>query len=343
MNADKFDPRFRQNRSFAMMKHSFARYRQTASLGVLVLALVACSMQQDSSPHPIILKARGGEQVFTTPELAVDALVDANRRDDKAMLLKILGTNAADIISSGDPVADKEGHAKFIAAYDTAHHLEDGDKNSKILVIGQEDWSLPIPLVPTTPNEWQFDTEAGKEEILNRRIGRNELSAIATCRAYVEAQRDYASKFHAPNGKPEYAQRFISRPGKHDGLYWPVKAGAEESPFGPLIANAQIDDTEHDNGHYKHEPHHGYYYKILKQQGSSPVGSAKDYVVNRHMTEGFALLVFPAKYGDSGVMTFIVDQNGIVFERNLGAETATLAPQITQFNPDENWRVVTDQ
>jgi hypothetical protein len=298
-----------------------------AAVGILVMILSACATETP-------LAARGPEQVYPTPQEAADVLVEASRRDDKGALLKILGPRAAKLVSSGDPVADKRMRQKFVAAYDTFHELDSEGDNKKILVIGEEEWPMPIPLVRVEDDGWKFDTEAGAEEILNRRIGRNELNVIEICRAYVEAQRDYAALHRLPDGRTEYAQRFISTPGKHDGLYWPVKAGEEESPLGPLIANAEAEGYTA----AKRQPYHGYYYRILKRQGPNAASGAMSYMAKGHMAGGFALIAMPAKYADSGIMTFIVNQNGIVFEKNLGPDTQKLAARITQYDPDAGWK-----
>jgi hypothetical protein len=205
-----------------------------------------------------------------------------------------------------------------------------------VLSIGKDDFPYPIPLVKEG-SVWHFDTKAGEEEILDRRIGHNELIAIEVCHAYVEAQREYAAKNASSSGKGEYAQRLHSSAGAHDGLYWAAAAGADESPFGPLVASAEAQGYG-TNAAGIRTPYHGYYFRILKRQGASAPGGAKDYVVNGHMTGGFAMVAFPAKYGDAGVMSFIVNQTGIVFEKNLGPGTDVSARQITAYDPDESWQ-----
>jgi len=257
--------------------------------------------------------------------------------------LQILGPNADKLISSGDPVEDKKAQHKFLEAYDTDHKLESEGMNKDVLVIGEEEWPMPIPLVQTDAG-WQFDTEAGEQEILNRRIGRNELNVIRTARAYVEAQNDYADMMQQTKGKHEYAQNLISSHNQHDGLYWPAGPTDVESPLGPLIAHAAAQGywIKTTDGKQTAAPYHGYYFKILKRQGSNAAGGAKSYLAHGHMTEGFALLAFPAKYGVSGVMTFIVNQNGFVYEKNLGPETVKEARRINGFDPDSTWRTAQD-
>lgn len=316
--------------TFAKSENRGALHKlRTAGFGLIVLALSACATAQ---------MPRGPEQVFSTPDQALDAFVSATRSDDKAELQKILGPNAADLITSGDPVADETGRERFLTAYDTAHELESEGEDEMVLEIGVEEWPLPIPLV-RVEDGWQWNTEVGREEILNRRIGRNELSVIEVSRAYVEAQHDYAAMHRGSKGKPVYAQKFNSTKGKHDGLYWSAAPGKTESPLGPLVAEARAEGYEEGGKvHFRREPFHGYYFKILKQQGPNAPGGAKSYIHRGRMTGGFALLAFPAQYGDSGIMTFMVDQTGIVYEKNLGPDTAQIAATITQYDPDKSWK-----
>ena len=332
----------------AMNKKRGAWKHQTVGLGLLMLTLSACAQTSEppaptpASPSAAVFSSpRRSAELFKTPDEAVAALIGAERQNDTKALIKILGPHGKKIISSGDVVADKAARARFVAAYDASHKLENDGDNRMTLVVGEEEWPLPIPLTRVGQGEWQFDTAVGEQEILNRRIGRNELNVINICRAYVEAQSDYAAQHRLSDGQIEYAQRFISHRGQHDGLYWPAKAGEEESPFGPLLAHAQAEGYKKGK-HHKPQPYHGYFYRILKEQGPHAAGSARAYIVDGHMTKGFALLVYPAKYGDSGVMTFIVNQSGIVFEKNLGAETATAATQITSYDPDDSWHIAKD-
>lgn len=274
---------------------------------------------------------------FATPEQATEALVAANRTGNKAELLRILGPKAKQLISSGDRVADKKSRLTFVTAYDNAHRLESDGSDKQILIVGKREWPLPISLV-RQDGTWRFDTEAGKQEILNRRIGRNEMNVIAVCRAYVVAQGEYAAQHPLADGKHEYAQRILSHEGKRDGLYWPVAAGEPESPLGPFVASAQAKGYKA-KSHGVRRPYHGYYYRILTGQSEKVPGGAIDYISDSRMTGGFALLAFPAKYGDSGIMTFIVSQDGIVHEKDFGPDTAKRAAQITQYDPDESWKL----
>jgi hypothetical protein len=273
------------------------------------------------------------QQAFSSPERAVAAIVAAARADRPASLLKILGPKGRSLVISGDPVADRTGRRHFVVAYDEAHAIEHPSAARAILVVGDQHWPFPIPIVRRGAR-WRFDTTAGLQEILARRIGRNELNAIEVCRAYVDAQRDYAEADRNGDGLREYAQRFVSEPGTHDGLYWPAEAGGEASPLGPLVAEARAEGYVRG----KHEPYHGYYYKILTRQGQGASGGVRDYVVQGHMIGGFALVAFPAQYGVSGVMTFIVNQDGVVYEKNLGPRSATIARAMTSFDPDSSWK-----
>ncbi len=290
---------------------------------------------------PLPAAAAGIRQAaFDSPEHAVEALVAAARADQSGRLVKILGPEGEKLVFSGDPVADKSGRERFVAAYDQENGIERQDGKRAVLVIGEKRWPFPIPLV-ARGGTWRFDTRAGAEEILDRRIGRNERSAIEVCRAYVDAQRDFAVTVRGDSGLPEYAQHFTSSPGKHDGLYWPVAAGEPESPMGPLVASARAEGYDAGAGERRRPaPYHGYFYRILKRQGAHARDGARDYVVDDRMIGGFALAAFPARYGDSGVMTFIVNQDGVVYQKNLGPRTEVIARQITEFDPDSTWSKV---
>jgi hypothetical protein len=278
------------------------------------------------------------QESYKTPDAAADALANAARTSDHAALIKVLGPNGADIASSGDPVADADLRKKFVETYDAGHQVKmDGDAKAT-LIIGPEDFPVPIPLV-RKGDAWQFDTAAGRQEILARRIGRNELDAIQSSLAYVDAQNDYAAKDRTGAGSGVYAQRIVSSTGKKDGLYWPASASGDESPLGELIAGATRQGYKVGEGR---APYHGYYFKILTRQGPDAHGGALDYVVNGKMIGGFALVAYPAEYRNSGVMTFIVNHEGVVFQKDLGPQTAELAERMTSFNPDQSWTKVTD-
>jgi len=275
------------------------------------------------------------QKTFASPEQAGDALAASWRRGSKADILEIFGPSGLKLVSSGDAIADKEAREKLTSEYDAQHKIEKNGEQKALLILGKDEFPFPIPLVRQA-KVWRFDTKAGEEEILNRRIGRNELDAIEFCRAYVESQREYADRLG--NGLHEYAMQIASTGDRHNGLYWPAKEGEEESPFGPLVASAAAEGYN-ESGADMLAPYHGYYYKILTRQGANASGGATDYIANGHMTGGFALVAFPAKYGNSGIMTFIVNQNGIVFEKNLGMHTKEIARQMTQYDPDKSWKI----
>lgn len=284
------------------------------------------------------VSAATAQESFKSAEAASEALVKAARDGDRKAILTVLGQDAADIVSSGDPVADAETLKRFLAAYDEKHELKvEGDDNA-IMIIGHEDFPLPIPLV-RREGKWKFDTSSGRREILYRRVGRNELDAIQTCLAYVDAQQEYADKDRTGAGKGVYAQRIVSTAGKKDGLYWPNAQGGDESPFGELAAEASAQGYRVGGGRI---PFHGYYYKILKQQGADAAGGAMNYVVNGKMIGGFALVAYPATYRNSGVMTFIVNHAGLVYQKDLGPRSAEIAEKMTDFDPDQTWKAVAD-
>ena len=280
-------------------------------------------------------------KTFASPERAAEALAAAWHTGRTSELLEIFGPAGQKLVRSGDPVAERDARQHFAASYDQRHRIERDGGGEAILVIGNEDWPYPIPIVKQG-SAWRFDVTAGAEQVLDRRIGRNELHAIQVARAYVEAQRDYAAKDRMGDGQHEYAQQVASTDGKHDGLYWPVAAGAEESPLGPLVATAETKGYAAPPASAGgRSPLEGYYFRILTAQGPHAPGGAKSYVVNGHMTAGFALIAYPAKWGDSGVMTFVVSQNGIVFQKNLGPQTEGHARQITAYDPDRTWKIAT--
>jgi Protein of unknown function (DUF2950) len=276
------------------------------------------------------------QETFTTPEAAVDALVGAAKSGDKKAILAVLGPDGQAIVSSGDPVADTNTREKFVAQYDAEHAIEPEGDGTQTLIIGDDDWPFPIPLV-NKGGEWQFDTGAGLDEILRRRVGRNELSAIQVAHAYVQAQNEYAELDPAGFGRGVYAQRIQSRPGKKDGLFWPTTEGQTPSPLGELAAQASAEGYKTGKGPI---PYHGYYYRVLTRQGAGAPGGAYDYLVKGKMRGGFALLAFPAEYGNSGIVTFMVNHDGTVFQKDLGPKTAKRARKIESFAPDETWTKV---
>jgi hypothetical protein len=278
------------------------------------------------------------QQTFKTPEEAATALVNAAKSGDSKSIVTVLGPDGEDIVSSGDEVADAATRAKFIAAFDSKHTIAMEGDSKAIMVVGPDDFPLPIPLV-RKDGLWRFDTAAGREEILFRRIGENELDAIQSALAYVDAQDEYAEKDRTGAGVNTYAQRIISQPGKKDGLYWPTSQGEPPSPLGELVAEATKQGYRVGAGR---SPFHGYYFKILTKQGAAAAGGELEYIVNGKMIGGFALVAYPAEYRNSGVMTFIVNHAGTVFQKDLGPNTAQVAERMTAFNPDKTWRAVTD-
>lgn len=282
--------------------------------------------------------AASAQQAFKTPDEAASALVSAAKANDLKAISTVLGPDGDDIISSGDDVADVTTRQKFVAAYDAKHQLAMEGDNKAIMVIGQEDFPLPIPLV-RKDGMWRFDTAAGRQEILARRIGKNELDAIQASLAYVDAQNEYAEKDRTGAGVKTYAQRIISQPGKKDGLYWPTSQGEDASPLGELVAQATAQGYRVGGGR---TPFHGYYFKILTKQGAAASGGELEYVVRGKMIGGFALVAYPADYENSGVMTFLVNHDGTVFEKDLGPDTAKLAERMSSYNPDPSWKKVSD-
>jgi hypothetical protein len=272
------------------------------------------------------------QKTFKTAQQAVDALIAGNRDNDIAALNQILGPEASALISSGDETQDKNDRANFVKLYDTHHRLVSSGSGKMTLLVGKNEWPLAIPLIKSN-GEWRFDSADGAEELLYRRIGTNELAAIKVCRALYQAQLDYAASGHDGNSPGLYAQRFRSQPGTQNGLYWQVAEGEPESPAGPLVADADAEGYEQGTRH----PFHGYYFRILKAQGPNARGGAKDYIVDGKMTGGFAVLAYPAEYGASGVMTFLVSPRGTVFQKDLGDSTAETARAIKAFDPDSSW------
>jgi hypothetical protein len=276
------------------------------------------------------------QEQFGSAEDAVTALVGAARSGDAKDILAVLGPDGKAIISSGDPVADANVRQKFIAAYDAKHEIELEGNGTQTLILGDDNWPFPIPLT-NKAGEWQFDTKEGLDEILRRRVGRNELSTIQVALAYVQAQNEYAVLDPAGLGRGVYAQRIVSHPGKKDGLYWPTTEGETQSPLGDLAAQASAEGYKAGE---RPIPFHGYYYRILTRQGADAPGGAYDYLMKGKLKGGFALIAVPAEYGNSGIMTFMVNQDGTVFQKDLGPNTAKVAAKIDAFVPDQGWTKV---
>ncbi len=287
-------------------------------------------------------RAEAQQKTFKSPEEAVKGLMDAVKSNNTKELMAIFGPAGKEIISSGDEVADKAGREHFIKDYEEKSSLEKETDKKLILVVGNREWPLPIPIVKKGET-WVFDTKAGKEELLNRRIGRNELNTIQTCLAMVDAEKEYAMKDRDNDKVREYAQKFMSTPGKKDGLYWEAKEGEGQSPLGSLAARAVQEGYKSRKSGDKPAPYHGYFYRILKAQGKNAPGGAYEYVVNGKMIGGFALIAYPAEYGASGVMTFVVNHDGVVYEKDLGKETVKIASAMTKYDPDKTWKKVEEQ
>jgi hypothetical protein len=285
---------------------------------------------------PVGTPATGAQQSFASPEAGIAGLVEAVKMNDQARLRAILGPRGNKLISSGDAVADRQSREAFIKAYNEAHKLEFEGEAQAVLVIGQDEWPMPIPLVKSSAG-WRFDTQRGEKEILTRRIGRNELAAIQVCLAIVDAEREYAEFDMDGNGIPDYASKFISAPGKRDGLYWRTKEDEPLSPLGPLLAAATREGYTQSLSRPL-APYHGYFYRMLTKQGQHAAGGAYDYLIKDHMIGGFAVIAYPARYGVSGVMSFMVNQDGVIYEKDLGKNTVAIASQMTTFNPDASWK-----
>jgi len=298
---------------------SLCRFASAGAGAIVALALLASASQ--------------AQQAYPSPEDAAASLAAAVRTGTLNAVLKVLGRGADDIVESGDDVADAETRQRFLSAYDAGHSIKAEGNKKATLVLGADDFPFPIPLV-NNKSGWEFDPAAGRLEILYRRIGRNELDAIQTCLAFVDAQNEYAEKDRTGAGAGVYAQRIVSSPGKKDGLFW--RDDPDPSPLGELAAQASAEG-------YKagaQAPYHGYYFRILKGQGADAPGGTFYYVVKGRMIGGFALIAYPAEYGNSGVMTFMVNHAGIVYQKDLGERTEIIAKRITLFDPDQTWKKV---
>ena len=315
------------------MRHTKLKGRRSGlygpvKIGALAMLLFAC-LAVDSTAQ------QKGQKTFSSPEEASKAFVAAVQNNDEKTLLEILGPDATQIVSSGDPIEDAEGRANFVRKYEEMHRLFKEPDGSVTLYIGAENWPTPIPLL-MKGNAWFFDTEAGKREILFRRIGRNEYSAIRISRELVAAQKEYYAMQHYTMQHNEYASQMFSDEGQHNGLYWKASEGEPQSPIGPLVASAIAE------GYVKGKdapptPYRGYFFHILTRQGKHAPDGAKSYMVNGKMTEGFAFVAYPAEYRSSGVMTFIVSQDGVVYQKDLGKKTEALGKAMQEYNPDSSW------
>jgi hypothetical protein len=315
----------KQNKDRTIVQ-SLRRIALRVGAGLFILSLTA-TLQGWAAPAE-------QQKTFTSPEDAAHAMVDALRKDDRPALITIFGSESKGLLTTGDPVSDENFIQDFLKDYDQMHRFSQGPDGELFLIVGAENWPMPIPLDKDSTG-WYFDTPYGKQELLFRRIGENEISAIRILNAIVAGQHEYYDKTHDNGATKEYAQKVLSDEGRHDGLYWKVAAGEPESPIGPLVAEASQEGYgENPRG----KPVHGYYFKMLTKQGKDAPGGAKSYVVDGKMTGGFAVLAYPAKYRSSGVMTFLVDTDGNVLQKDLGPKTDELAKAMDSYNPDEGWQ-----
>ena len=316
---------------------------QAAIVGALAAAPSFLALAQDKAaakPAPAAKPAQAAQKTFGSPEEASKALVEAVKAKDITALLAVVGPSARSWLFTGDDVADANDWKKFIAAYDEKNAVKKIDDSRAELEVGKDGWPFPAPIVKKGA-AWSFDAEAGRMEILNRRVGRNELDAIQTLLAIVDAQREYAQKDADGNGYADYARKFRSSKGKKDGLYWADDSGKAPSPLGPLVATASKEGYGKGGGQPaegQQVPYHGYYYKILTAQGKDAKGGAYDYLVRDKLLGGFAVVAWPATYRNSGVMTFVVNHDGEVYEKDLGAQTTAIASAMSRYNPDATWR-----
>ena len=298
---------------------------------VLVLSFASCGKSEKPATTEVTQKT------FASPDDAAKSLVEAAKAGNHDALIAIFGPGSQDIIFSGDAAQDKTSFENFAAAYGTMNRWRKQTDGSEVLYLGSDNDPFPIPIKKNGAGQWYFDTAAGKDEILSRRIGDNELAAMEVIAAMADAQAEYFSQRH--DGVKQYAQKFISDEGKQNGLYWKSPEGQPKSPLGPLAAYAAATEGFTPQAG-KQQPFHGYFYRILTRQGAAAKGGAKDYVVNGKMAGGFAFVAYPEKYDDTGVMTFIVDQSGVVYEKNLGKDTRELAKAMTESNPDKTWHSI---
>jgi Protein of unknown function (DUF2950) len=307
---------------------SFAIRAVTVAIQFAILALIILLVACNKPAQP-------SYKVFTSPEEAGAALLDAAKSGDSNAVLAIFGPDSKQVVLSGDAVQDKNTVDSFVGAYGTMHRWRRMPDDAQILLIGADNFAFPIPLKKNAAGQWYFDTVAGKDEMLSRRIGRNELAVIDICGALADAQGEYFSETHADGSTQQFALKFISDAGKQNGLYWESPEGQPRSPLGPLAAFAT--DEGYNVKPDSHMPFHGYFFHMLKKQGSHAPGGAKDYVVDGKMAAGFAFVAYPAEYGNSGIMTFIINQDGVLLQKDLGKTTTETAAAMTEFDPGDGW------
>ncbi|MGA8490435.1 MAG: DUF2950 domain-containing protein [Terriglobales bacterium] len=302
------------------------------ALFVLILALASCNKSE--APKPT-------QETFASPAAAGAAFLEAAKSGNQDALLAIFGPVAKDVLFSGDAVKDKNALQDFVAAYNQMNRWREIKSGGEMLYIGADNYPFPVPLGQNQSGQWYFDTAAGKDEILARRIGRDELTAIAACGAIADAQREYFSTTHGGDNTKQYAQKFVSDEGKQDGLYWPASQGQSPSPLGELGDFAKA--VGYTSAGNKPQSFNGYYFQILTKQGDKAQGGVKDYIVNGKMTGGFAIIAYPAEYRNSGIMTFIVGTDGVVYQRDLGEKTESIALATAEYNPGDGWNSVGGQ
>ena len=312
-------------------KRDFDKFHRANLPGLAVVAvlLTACFTTHSMAQQP-------GQKSFASAEDACNALVMAAQNSDEKAMFEILGRYGKQIVSAGDETEDASSRANFVQGYKEMHRLVNEPDGTTVLYVGANNWPLPIPLVHKG-NSWYFDTEAGRKDVLFRRIGRNELSAVRICQELVAAQKEFYSTQHNV-----YARKIFSDEGQHDGLYWEAADGEPRSPIGPLVASADPEGNARSRKGAP-TPYRGYYFRILTRQGKDAPGGAKNYIVNGKMTEGFAFVAYPAKYRSSGVMAFIVNEDGVVYEKDLGGKADVLAKAMKEYNPNPGWRKVEEQ
>jgi hypothetical protein len=306
------------------------------NLKLLTVSIIA--LFSLATPKVSVAQAVAGQKTFSSASEAAKGLMEAARTGETAQLVPIVGQEGVDQISAGDFGAAKQLLAGFVKAYEEKHSVTVEAQGFVYLEVGQGNWPFPFPIV-RDGDAWYFDIDRGNEEILDRRVGRNELKAIALCEGYAQGQMEYSSKAHGTNPSGSYATRIRSDAGTQDGLYWSSSGGAPKSPMGPLIADAAEDTQDSTKSADSPTPYYGYFYKILTAQGPDAPGAAKNYIVDGKMTGGFALIAYPAQYRSSGIMTFIVNKDGIVYQKDLGDQTTDVASKVTAYNPDDSWQL----
>ena len=310
---------------------SLKTHRVSLTIRVMLLALIIPLAACRKSEKPSI-------NMFASPDAASSKLLAAAKSGDQTALLAVFGPDSKEIVSSGDVVQDRSVTNAFVTGYGVMHRWRTMPDGSQILLVGADNFPFPIPLKKNNDGQWFFDTVAGKDEVLSRRVGRNELTIIEVCRAIADAQAEYFGQLHDGEETNQYASKFISDTGKENGLYWKSPVGQPESPLGPLAAYATAEGYRAKPD--AHTAFHGYYFHMLKGQTDKTPGGAKDYLLNGKMTDGFGLVAYPAKYGNSGVMTFIINQDGVLLQKDLGKTTTEIATAMSEFDPDAGWRLV---